>query len=120
MCCVLLVAALAQVQVSDDPAANPGRPTVSTPATLTPVGYLQFETGFVGAESSSEFKSLSGLISVMKLAVSSRLEVLTSAEPIAHFTAGSTRNATADYALGAQGVLLGGLHPEWSPCANGS
>jgi hypothetical protein len=30
--------------------ANPGRPTVSTPATLTPPGYLQFETGSLGAE----------------------------------------------------------------------
>ena len=108
MCCALHVAVFAQVQVSDDPAANPGRPTVSTPATLTPVGYLQFETGFVGAESSLEFKSLYSLISVMKLAVSSRLEVLTSVEPIAHFTAGSTRNATADYFLGAQGVLMQG------------
>jgi hypothetical protein len=28
----------------DTPEANPGRPTVSTPATLTPIGYLQFET----------------------------------------------------------------------------
>src|SRR5215471_5283607 len=25
--------------------ANPGRPTVSTPATLTPIGFLQLETG---------------------------------------------------------------------------
>jgi len=45
----------AQSVVSDDPEANPGRPTVSTPATLTPVGYLQFETGAVGASHSPEF-----------------------------------------------------------------
>jgi hypothetical protein len=31
------------------PETNPGRPTVSTPATLTPVGYLQFETGILAA-----------------------------------------------------------------------
>src|SRR5882724_4331542 len=37
-------------EASDDvPLANPGRPTVATPATLTPVGYLQFETGYLGA-----------------------------------------------------------------------
>src|SRR6202035_146155 len=34
----------------DEPAANPARPTVSNPATLTPIGYLQFETGVLGAQ----------------------------------------------------------------------
>jgi hypothetical protein len=36
----------AQSPQPDEPEANPGRPTVSTLATLTPVGYVQFETGF--------------------------------------------------------------------------
>jgi hypothetical protein len=46
---------------------------------------------------------------VIKLSLERRLEVLTSVEPIAHFTAGGpTRNATADYFLGAQGMLLRG------------
>ena len=27
--------------VNDEPEANSGRPTVSTPATITPIGYLQ-------------------------------------------------------------------------------
>ena len=44
----------AQSPATDEPAANPGRPTVSTPATLTPVGYLQFETGVQGARHSPE------------------------------------------------------------------
>jgi hypothetical protein len=44
-----------QSSVADVPAANPGRPTVSTPATLTPVGYLQFETGGLYAQISPEF-----------------------------------------------------------------
>src|SRR5690349_11638244 len=35
--------------------ANPGRPTVSNPATLTAPGYLQFETGSLGAWHSPEF-----------------------------------------------------------------
>ena len=39
--------------------ANPGRPTVSTPATLTPVGYLQFETGVLGAEHSPDLPNQS-------------------------------------------------------------
>ena len=41
--------AAAQSAATDAPDANPGRPTVSTPATLTPVAYLQFETGVLGA-----------------------------------------------------------------------
>jgi hypothetical protein len=106
--CALHVVVLAQVQVLDEPNANPGRPTISTPVTLTPVGYLQFESGFFGAENSPEFESRYSLISVMRLALSPRLEVLTSTEPIAHFTADDTRNATADYFLGVQGVLMHG------------
>lgn len=99
----------AKAQEPDPPAANPGRPTVSTPAALTPVGYLQFETGFVGAAHSPEFNSRYSLVKVIKLSLEPRLEVLTSVEPIAHFTAGGpTRNATADYFLGAQGMLLRG------------
>ena len=35
--------AAAQSAITDGPDANPGRPTVSTPATLTPVGYLQLK-----------------------------------------------------------------------------
>jgi hypothetical protein len=47
----------AQSAVVEEPEANPGRPTVSTPATITPVGYLQFETGFVPAYHSPEFST---------------------------------------------------------------
>jgi len=36
------------------PEANAGRLMVSTPATRTPVGYLQFETGALFAEDSTE------------------------------------------------------------------
>jgi hypothetical protein len=98
--------AAAQSAVDERPEANPGRPTVSTPATITPVGYLQFETGFVPAYQSPEFSSLFGLTEVMKLSVAPRLELLVSAEPIAHFTAeGRAANRVADIFLGAQFVL---------------
>jgi hypothetical protein len=97
---------LAQSGVVDEPEANPGRPTVSTPATPTPVGYLQFETGFLPAHDSPEFSSRYSVNEVVKLAVEPRLEFLVAAEPIAHFTAdGSTANRVADIFLGAQGVL---------------
>jgi hypothetical protein len=99
----------AQTGAADEPEANPGRPTVSTPATLTPEGYLQFETGFLGATDSPEFTSRFSFNEVMKLSVAPRLELLVSAEPIAHYTAdGTTGNRVADVFLGAQGVLLRG------------
>jgi hypothetical protein len=99
----------AQSQDEDEPEANPGRPTVSTPATLTPVGYLQFESGFTGAGNSPEFSSRYSFNEVMKLSVTRRVEFLASAEPVAHFTAeGTTTNRVADVFLGAQGVLYQG------------
>jgi hypothetical protein len=56
------------------PEVNPGRPTVSTPATLTPVGYLQFENGVLFAEDSTEFSERIGVGQVSKLSVLPRLE----------------------------------------------
>jgi hypothetical protein len=99
----------AQSQAPDEPEANPGRPTVSTPATLTPVGYLQFESGFEAAGHSPEFTSRYSFTEVMKLSVAPRLELLVAAEPVAHFSAdGVTRNRVADIFLGAQAVLYQG------------
>jgi hypothetical protein len=93
----------------DEPEANPGRPTVSTPATLTPTGYLQFETGVLGASHSGEFSSRTGLNEVMKLSVASRLELLAAAEPVVHYRAeGITANGVAEVFLGAQAVLSPG------------
>jgi hypothetical protein len=98
--------ARAQSTSNDEPEANPGRPTVSTPATITPVGYLQFETGFLPAYDSPEFSSRYSLTEAIKLAVTPRLELLVLAEPIAHFTAeGITTNRVADIFVGAQFVL---------------
>ena len=101
-----LHATAAQSVVDDEPEANPGRPTVSTPATITPVGYLQFETGFVPAYQSPEFSSRYSFSEAIKLAVTPRLEFLVTGEPVAHFTAkGLTANRVADIFVGAQFVL---------------
>jgi hypothetical protein len=101
--------AAAQSLVDDEPEANPGRPTVSTPATITPVGYLQFETGFVPAYQSPEFSSRYSLSEAIKLAITPRLEFLVTSEPIAHFTAEeTTANRVADIFVGAQFVLYRG------------
>jgi hypothetical protein len=99
----------AQSVESDSPEANPGRPTVSTPATLTPTGYLQFETGGLGASHSPEFSSRYGFNEVMKLSVAPRLELITSAEPLVHYRAdGASANGTAEIFLGAQAVVSQG------------
>jgi hypothetical protein len=51
---------------------------VSTPATLTPVGYLQFENGALFAEDSTEFSKRIGIGQVTKLSVLPRLESMPS------------------------------------------
>ena len=101
--------AKAQTPAGEEPEANPGRPTVSTPATLTPVGYLQFETGVLGARDSPEFSSRFAPNETIKFSVAPRLEFLAAGEPIARYaTAGKTANSVADIFLGAQAVLLPG------------
>jgi hypothetical protein len=73
-----------QGEAAETPEANPGRPTVATPATLTPVGYLQFENGGVYAVSSSEFRKQFGINQVTKLTVAPQLQLLVSSEPYTH------------------------------------
>jgi hypothetical protein len=97
-----LAAALAQE-------ANPGRPTVSTPATLTPVGYLQFETGVLGAEHSPDLPNQFSFNEVMKLSVSQRVELLLQSQPFAHSDIGPVgSNDPGDLSAGLQAVILPG------------
>lgn len=115
MFCVFVRPSTAQLGQgqTDEPAANPARPTVSNPATLTPVGYLQFETGVLGATDSPEFSTRSEWNEVIKLAVSRRLEFVESSEPLVHYNAeGITANGTAEVFLGAQVVLMPGEGPK--------
>src|SRR5438067_910744 len=72
------------VSQDDVPTANPGRPTVSTPATLTPVGYFQFETGFLGARQSPGLTSQESFGEVIKFSVSRWIELLAVSAPYAH------------------------------------
>ncbi len=91
------------------PEANPGRPTVSTPATLTPVGYLQFENGALGAENSPEFDTRFGVNQVTKLAVAPRLEFLLQTEPLVRSRDLDTKEVhTGEVFMGAQAVVLPG------------
>lgn len=101
--------ASAQSTQSTPPQANPGRPTVSTPATLTPVGYLQFETGGIAAFDSPGVSSYAGLNETTKLAVTTRLQFLAAVSPFAHYSAGGhTGNSSSGISLGAQGVVKKG------------
>src|SRR5215469_13252443 len=89
--------------------ANPGRPTVSTPATLTPVGYLQFECGVLGAEKSGEFSNRTGFETVAKLSLARRLELLVQTEPIVLSDLGTrTDHRPGEVFLGFQSVIKKG------------
>jgi hypothetical protein len=89
--------------------ANPGRPTVSTPATLTPVGYLQFETGVLGAEHSPDLPNQVSFNEVVKLSLNQRVELLLQTQPFAHSDLGVFRsNDPGDVSAGLQAVLLPG------------
>ena len=91
---------------ADEAVANPGRPTVATPATLTPVGYVQFETGILPAWKSPEFSSQVSINEVIKFSVSRWIELLVAAEPFAHsIVTGQSSNAAGGVALGAQAVV---------------
>lgn len=103
-------------QSADDsgPEANPARPTIATPATLTPVGYLQFETGALNATSSPQFSSQFSLNEVIRLSVARRLEFIFSSEPFANSrVAGARSRGAGDLLAGVQGVIHTGegSHP---------
>lgn len=115
--CILLAVALfpgataafAQSAPNPPPSANPARPTVTNPATLPPVGYLQFEQGYLGSLDSTETASQYGVNQVTKLAVHPRLMLAVSSQPFAASTAigspGTSRDAGAIQA-GFQAVLF--------------
>lgn len=102
-----VVPASSQSSAAKVPDANPGRPTVATPATLTPVGYVQFENGGLYAAGTRGLVAQFSLNQVTKLAVASRLELLTSWEPFAH-SSGDDSNQPGGISLGAQAVVSPG------------
>jgi hypothetical protein len=95
--------------LADIPEANPGRPTVSTPATLTPVGYLQFENGGLYATHSPEFSTRLGIEQVTKLALNPRTELLVQFEPFTHSTgAAVSGDRPGEVFAGMMAVILPG------------
>lgn len=102
--------AFAQQGVDETPECNPARPTIATPATLTPVGYLQFENGWQYASSSQEFASQSSANQVTKLTVHPRLQFLILTEPFARSMdeTGIKSWDAGSVSAGMQGVLSPG------------
>src|SRR5712671_3262753 len=109
ICALLARPTFAQSQDEDEPEANPGRPTVSTPATLTPVGYLQFENGALYAQDSTEFSKRTGIGQVTKLSLFPRLELFLQSEPLA-ISQSKDRTAVheGEVFAGVQSVLFAG------------
>jgi hypothetical protein len=110
---LLVFARSVNAQVTPDPLpdANPARPTVSTPAPLTPAGYLQFETGSIGATTSPEFGTRIGINQVTKLTALPRLELLVLTEPYIHSSnsqCGDKEIHPGEVFVGAQAVLPAG------------
>jgi hypothetical protein len=105
---LLFVLSIAGQTIPDPiPEANPARPTVSTPATLAPVGYLQFETGLLGATTSTEFNTRVGINQVTKLTVLPRLEFLVLTEPYVHSRLGGDKEVhPGEVFAGAQAVIV--------------
>jgi len=99
----------AQIDTSAVPEANPARPMVSTPATLTPAGYLQFENGVLYAANSPEFSKRLGIEQVTKLSVDSRVQFMALFEPFTHSTgAAVSGNRPGEVFAGMQAVILPG------------
>jgi hypothetical protein len=89
--------------------ANPGRPAMATSALLTPVGYVQFESGMLFAADSAGFSNRSGDEETMRVTVSSFLQFIAAAEPIAHTRAAAeSLNQRGDATAGLQVVMLPG------------
>jgi hypothetical protein len=82
---------------------------VSTPATLTPVGYLQFENGVLYAAGSPELSSQTTIGQVTKLSVNSRLQLEVLSQPLTYsHTSAGTDSRPGGGAAGVQAVVLPG------------
>lgn len=108
VCVALCWTALAGCAAGQRPQANPARPTVTNPATLPPVGYLQFEQGYLGSLDSPATASQYGMNFIAKVAVDERLMLEVQTQPFAQSreTGGaSSFGGSGDVLVGAQAVL---------------
>jgi len=95
------------------PEANPSRPTITNPAHIPPVGYLQFEQGFVEAYRSPSLARQFSLNQSFRLSLHPRLMLQFSSQPLAQSrlpdSPGNASNPATDpgdLTLGLQAVLV--------------
>lgn len=96
------------------PEANPSRPTITNPAHIPPVGYLQLEQGFLEvSRSPSSLDRQFSLTQAVRLSLHPRLMVQFSSQPVAVSrlasspgTAATSQTDPGDLTLGVQGVLV--------------
>jgi len=92
----------------DDPAADPARPTVTNPAHIPPPGYLQFEQGFLQANTTPGGPDRQfSLNQATKLSLDHHLMVFLLSEPFARsITSNVGSSDPGDLDLGVQVVLF--------------
>ena len=96
----------AQANLPDVPEANRARPTVSTPATLTPVAICNLTTAAC-MRLSPEFSKRLGVNQAYKLTLDKRVELLTLFEPFTHSSgAAIPGNRPGEVFAGVQAVIL--------------
>jgi len=79
----LVQAAISPVAAAPEIVANPGRPALATSALLTPIGYLQVETGYLYAANSAGFSNRNAEEETMRVTLSPRTQLIVSSEAIA-------------------------------------
>jgi len=104
VCVAALCSSVLSGAVGQAPTANPARPTVTNPATLPPVGYLQFEQGYLGSFDSPATDSQHGVNLVAKAAVHPRLMFEVQMQPWAR----SREAGNPAWESGFGDVLVGG------------
>ena len=99
--------AAASPSAAEPPEANPARPTIASPAKLTPVGYVQMEQGLVQANDSPRLDRQFSISQVTKITVHSRLMFQFLSQPFSASVAdGVHSRAPGDLQAGAQVVLV--------------
>lgn len=113
VCAVFCCAAVAACSDAQTPAANPARPTVTNPATLPPVGFLQLEQGYLGSLNSPETASQYGVNFAAKVAVHHRLMAELQMQPWARSrVAEGATSDSGDLLVGGQAVVYNALEAD--------
>lgn len=100
---VSAVSVCAQQPDSDTPAADPARPTVTSPAHIPPPGYLQFEQGALIVAGAANFDTQTTILQCAKISLSHHIMVQEQWQPEANTRiSGVSQNSGGAVTLGAQ------------------